>query len=51
LLQVKESWLDVQLCQEGTGDCHASNDTSTPGILRFPKRSNDATVLQILIQA
>lgn len=41
--EVKESWLDVQLCQEGTHDCHASNDTSTPGILRFPKRSNEET--------
>lgn len=38
---VKESWLDVQLCQEGAEDCGASNKTSRPGILRFPKRSNE----------
>ncbi|XP_040989496.1 arabinosyltransferase XEG113-like isoform X2 [Juglans microcarpa x Juglans regia] len=41
--QVKESWLDVQLCQEGTQDCRASNDTSSPGIIRFPKHSNEET--------
>ncbi|XWS49431.1 hypothetical protein CRYUN_Cryun12cG0003200 [Craigia yunnanensis] len=39
--QVKESWLDVQLCQEGTEDCHASSNTSRPGLLRFPKRSSE----------
>ncbi|CAK7357272.1 unnamed protein product [Dovyalis caffra] len=38
---VKESWLDVQLCQEGAQDCSASNKTSGRGILRFPKRSNE----------
>ncbi|KAJ6427880.1 hypothetical protein OIU84_023309 [Salix udensis] len=38
---VKESWLDVQLCQEGAEDCGAPNKTSRPGILRFPKRSNE----------
>ncbi|KAH8509867.1 hypothetical protein Peur_051609 [Populus x canadensis] len=38
---VKESWLDVQLCQEGAEDCGASNKTSRPGMLRFPKRSNE----------
>ncbi|MCL7036145.1 hypothetical protein MKW94_028607 [Papaver nudicaule] len=41
--QVKESWLDVQLCQEGSADCHASTNTSRPGILRFPKHSNEET--------
>lgn len=38
---VKDSRLDVQLCQEGTQDCHASNKTSPSGILRFPKRSSE----------
>ncbi|KAK9277375.1 hypothetical protein L1049_006918 [Liquidambar formosana] len=41
--QVKESWLDVQLCQEGSQDCHVSNNTSSQGVLRFPKRSNEET--------
>ncbi|OMO93683.1 Reticulon [Corchorus olitorius] len=41
--QVKDSWLDVQLCQEGTEDCHASSNTSRPGLLRFPKRSSEET--------
>ncbi|KDP31566.1 hypothetical protein JCGZ_15383 [Jatropha curcas] len=39
--QVKESWLDVQLCQEGTHGCVASNRTSPSGVLRFPKHSNE----------
>ncbi|MBA0773224.1 hypothetical protein Gotri_008518 [Gossypium trilobum] len=41
--RVRESWLDVQLCQEGTEDCHASSNTSRPGLLRFPKRSSEET--------
>ncbi|XP_021286812.1 arabinosyltransferase XEG113 isoform X1 [Herrania umbratica] len=41
--QVKESWLDVQLCQEGAEDCHASSNTSRPGLLRFPKHSSEET--------
>lgn len=41
--QVKESWLDVQLCQQGTRDCIASNTTTPSGALRFPKRSNEET--------
>lgn len=46
-IQVKESWLDVQLCQEGSQDCHASNDTSPQGVLRFPKRSNEETLKSV----
>lgn len=41
--QVKESWLEVQLCQEGIRDCLASNETSPSGVLRFPKRSSEET--------
>ncbi|CAK9325397.1 unnamed protein product [Citrullus colocynthis] len=39
--QVKESWLDVQLCKQESEDCHASNDTVLPGVLKFPKGSNE----------
>ncbi|XP_042502286.1 arabinosyltransferase XEG113-like, partial [Macadamia integrifolia] len=39
--QVKESWLDVQLCQEGSQGCHVTNETSQPGVLRFPKHSSE----------
>ncbi|KAM0964101.1 hypothetical protein ACFX2I_022972 [Malus domestica] len=39
--QVKESWLDVQLCQERTRGCVALNTTSPLGALRFPRRSNE----------
>ncbi|KAL6183828.1 hypothetical protein ACLB2K_045238 [Fragaria x ananassa] len=41
--QVKDSWLEVQLCQEGIRDCLASNNTSPSGVLRFPKRSSEET--------
>lgn len=41
--QVKDSLLDVQLCQEGSQDCHASNSTKTSGVLKFPKHSNEET--------
>ncbi|TYG91032.1 hypothetical protein ES288_A12G230800v1 [Gossypium darwinii] len=45
--RVRESWLDVQLCQEGTEDCHASSNTSRPGLLRFPKRSSEETLKKV----
>ncbi|KAF3454207.1 hypothetical protein FNV43_RR04654 [Rhamnella rubrinervis] len=45
--EVKSSWLEVQLCQEGTQDCDASNNTSPPGILKFPKRSNEETFKKV----
>ncbi|XP_010518959.1 PREDICTED: arabinosyltransferase XEG113 [Tarenaya hassleriana] len=38
---VKESWLDVKLCQEGSEGCEASNNTSPSGVLKFPKRSSE----------
>ncbi|XP_062118166.1 arabinosyltransferase XEG113 [Humulus lupulus] len=41
--QVKDSWLDVQLCKEGSQGC-ALNHTSRPGVLRLPKRSNEETL-------
>jgi len=44
---VKESWLDVQLCQEGKEGCEASNNTSPSRVLKFPKRSNEDTVTKI----
>ncbi|KAL1532289.1 arabinosyltransferase XEG113-like protein [Salvia divinorum] len=41
--QVKDSWLDVHLCQEGTPGCKVSNSTNPAGILKFPKRSKEET--------
>ncbi|KAI7994601.1 Arabinosyltransferase XEG113 [Camellia lanceoleosa] len=41
--QVKESWLDVQLCQEGSQNCNVSNSTSPTGVLKFPKNRNEET--------
>ncbi|KAM7251824.1 hypothetical protein ACFE04_023707 [Oxalis oulophora] len=45
--QVKESWLDVQLCQEGSQSCNATNNTSPSGTLLFPKHSNEDTLKAI----
>nr|GLL18066.1 arabinosyltransferase XEG113 [Ipomoea trifida] len=41
--EVKESWLDVQLCREGSEGCQLSNSTTATGILRFPKNSTEET--------
>ncbi|KAG6391395.1 hypothetical protein SASPL_149149 [Salvia splendens] len=51
--QVKDSWLDVHLCQGGTPGCGVSNSTNPnstnpnstnpAGILKFPKRSKEET--------
>jgi len=48
-IQVKKSWLDVQLCKEGAQDCFASNNATVGGILKFPRHSNEETVLKNLI--
>ncbi|KAG4941042.1 hypothetical protein AAZX31_16G099800 [Glycine max] len=48
--EVKKSWLDVQLCKEGTQDCDASasNDTNVGGgVLKFPKHSNEETFMKV----
>ena len=46
---MKESWLDVQLCKQESEGCHASNDTVLPGVLKFPKGSNEDTVSGALL--
>ncbi|KAG9139979.1 hypothetical protein Leryth_010505 [Lithospermum erythrorhizon] len=45
--QVKDSWLDVHLCQEGSPGCQISKGSVERGILQFPKRSTDATFKRI----
>ncbi|XP_047178982.1 arabinosyltransferase XEG113-like isoform X1 [Vigna umbellata] len=46
--EVERSWLDVQLCKEGTVGCDVSNDTtSVGGILKFPKHSNEETFMKV----
>nr|GEV29606.1 arabinosyltransferase XEG113-like [Tanacetum cinerariifolium] len=45
-VDVKDSWLDVQLCQEGSENCQ-SNITNTTGILRLPRNSNEDTLKEI----
>ncbi|KAL5168808.1 Arabinosyltransferase XEG113 [Glycine soja] len=41
--EVKMSWLDVQLCKDGTQDYFASNNTTVGGVLKFPRHSNEET--------
>lgn len=41
--KVKDSWLNVQLCQEGSENCQ-SNITTTTGVLRLPRHSNEETL-------
>ncbi|KAM0059636.1 putative nucleotide-diphospho-sugar transferase [Helianthus debilis subsp. tardiflorus] len=45
--QVKDSWLDVQLCQEGSEKCQ-SNITNTTRSLKFPKHNNEETLTTLL---
>ncbi|KAK7262809.1 hypothetical protein RJT34_30390 [Clitoria ternatea] len=45
--EVKTSWLDVQLCKEGTQDCDASNGTTVGEVLKFPKHSNEETFMKV----
>ncbi|KAI6706882.1 hypothetical protein NL676_009844 [Syzygium grande] len=45
--EVKESWLDVKLCQGGTKDCEVTNSTSSPGVIRLPKHSNEETLKMV----
>ena len=46
---MKKSWLDVQLCKDGTQDCFASNNATVGGVLKFPRHSNEERVFKILM--
>ncbi|XP_027182148.1 arabinosyltransferase XEG113-like [Coffea eugenioides] len=43
--KVKDSWLDVDLCQEWSQGCQVSSNTtrSQTGVLKFPKNSSEQT--------
>ncbi|KAK2408633.1 Nucleotide-diphospho-sugar transferase family protein [Trifolium repens] len=45
--EVKNSWLDVQLCKEGTEDCDGSYNTTVGGVLKFPKHSNEEMFMKV----
>lgn len=45
--EVKESWLDVQLCQVGSKDCRVSNDSSVARVIKLPKHSSEDTFKQV----
>ncbi|XP_047338278.1 arabinosyltransferase XEG113 [Impatiens glandulifera] len=38
---VKQSWLNVQLCESGSEGCDVSNNTTPGHPLKFPKNSNE----------
>ncbi|XP_051137069.1 arabinosyltransferase XEG113-like [Andrographis paniculata] len=42
--KVKDSWLDVHLCREGSPGCEVSNITNQVKSLKFPKRSTEETL-------
>ncbi|XP_051151632.1 arabinosyltransferase XEG113-like [Andrographis paniculata] len=39
--QVKKSWVDVQLCEEGSHGCEISNRTNRWGLLKVPKQRTE----------
>lgn len=45
--RVKESFLKVQLCGEQSTKCHAANETTRRGALRFPNYSTQETFLEV----
>ncbi|KAI9083878.1 hypothetical protein K1719_034136 [Acacia pycnantha] len=45
--EVKKSWLEVHLCQEGTHGCNVSNDSAVGGVLRIPSNSNEETFIKV----
>uniref|UniRef100_A0A7C9E571 Nucleotide-diphospho-sugar transferase domain-containing protein n=1 Tax=Opuntia streptacantha TaxID=393608 RepID=A0A7C9E571_OPUST len=45
--EVKESWLDVELCQVGSRDCRVSNDSSVARVIKLPKHSSEDTFKQV----
>ncbi|CAL5197348.1 unnamed protein product [Lathyrus oleraceus] len=45
--EVKKSWLDVQLCKEGTQDCDGSYNTTAGGVLKFPRHSNEEMFVKV----
>lgn len=47
---MKKSWLDVQLCKEGTQDCDGSYNITAGGVLKLPKNSSEEMVLDILFK-
>lgn len=42
--EVKESQLDVQLCQVGSRGCQITNDSSATRLIRLPKHSSEETL-------
>lgn len=46
--QVKKSWLNVHLCQEGSPTCQV-NSTSQNGVLKLPKHSTEERVILIFL--
>ncbi|KAK1318722.1 hypothetical protein QJS10_CPB04g01393 [Acorus calamus] len=47
VFDVKDSSLEVQLCKEQSPRCHVANETTRPGILKFPEYSSQETFLKV----
>eukprot|EP00268_Persea_americana_P045732 TRINITY_DN4680_c0_g1_i1.p1 TRINITY_DN4680_c0_g1~~TRINITY_DN4680_c0_g1_i1.p1 ORF type:complete len:642 (+),score=107.40 TRINITY_DN4680_c0_g1_i1:255-2180(+) len=44
---VKESLLEVELCDERSAHCHIANEKSDHGTFRFPKHSSEETFISV----
>ncbi|KAI4312866.1 hypothetical protein MLD38_037656 [Melastoma candidum] len=47
--QVKESFLEVQVCRPGSKNCQLSNSTTSAGIIKLPRQSNEAMLKTIFL--
>ncbi|XP_010907098.1 arabinosyltransferase XEG113 isoform X2 [Elaeis guineensis] len=47
LKEVKESLLEVQLCDDRSAKCQIANETTRRGVLRFPKHSTQQMFIQV----
>lgn len=45
--QVKESFLEVQLCDQQSSKCHATNQTNRQGFIRLPKHSTQEKIIEL----
>ncbi|XP_020596119.1 arabinosyltransferase XEG113 isoform X2 [Phalaenopsis equestris] len=45
--QVKESFLEVQLCEQKLPKCHATNRTERQGFIKLPKHSTQEMIIQL----
>ncbi|KAK1318727.1 hypothetical protein QJS10_CPB04g01396 [Acorus calamus] len=45
--KVKDSRLEVQLCNDQSPNCHVANETTRPGILKFPEHGTQEMFMKV----